>query len=255
VTAARIAAALADLAALHDQLGRLATATRAGGHAPPGPRTPDLDAIDAIDEIGNSVTTWARIVLERHKRYRVATGQAQMPELAHWLALWADWLATKPWADELLADLAAQAEKGRTVLRRGDYAVIAVCGCPITGCGGTVLARVARQDDLLPMVLTCGEWLDARRRQRLGEPVGNADQELVAGPAHRWTAGDWRALARDTAQRWIRADEVATWLDVDVAEVYRLASERRWRKTRTRPVGYLASDVAGLTRAEMAEAR
>jgi hypothetical protein len=214
VSAERIAAALADLAALHEQLGRLATATRPAGHAPPGPRTPDLDAIDARYAIANTVTTWCRTALEDAAAVLEAAVGAELPTLAAWLTRWTPWLADQPYAGQLLADLHQAATAARNVLRRGTVAVIGICGC----------ARVHRDDPLLPTVLIC-------------------DHDR----AHRWAAGDWRTLARGTIVRWLRADEAGVMLGVDVPEVYRLASERGWTRTRTRPVGYLASDVAGLT--------
>lgn len=42
---------------------------------------------------------------------------------------------------------------------------------------------------------------------------------------------------------YITASDLAALWRVPIAEVYRIANRRRWRRTRTRPVGYLLEDV------------
>lgn len=224
MTAAQITTALAELADLHHQLGLLAWATRPTGHAPPGPRTPDLDAIEARHAIAHTITTWVRAYTETLR----ITPPATLTGLRD-LVTWATpqlptWLAAQPYADQAQQDLAGATTTARAVLARGEVAVVPVCGCPETGCAGTVRARVDRTAALLPTVLVC-----------------SADR------AHRWGAGDWRQLRRDTAARWMTAQEVAALYGATVDAVWQMAHRRGWRRTRTRPVGYLASDVAGLT--------
>jgi hypothetical protein len=230
VTAARIATALAELAALHEQLGQLVWATRPAGHAPPGPRTPDLDAVDARYAIVNSLTTWFRVVQDHWPSLRPPAGYLDpaVGLLTARLTDWATWIEGEPWALDLEQDLAAVTAQARAVLARGDVAVVPVCGCPETGCAGTVRARVDRTAALLPTVLVC-----------------SVDR------AHRWGAGEWRELARGMRARWLLADEVAAMLGTSVTAVWQMAHRRGWRRTGTRPTGYLASDVAGLTSGAM----
>lgn len=42
---------------------------------------------------------------------------------------------------------------------------------------------------------------------------------------------------------YITAADLAALWRVPVAEVYRRANRARWRRTRTRPIGYLLADV------------
>ena len=236
MTAARIATALAELADLHEQLGLLVWATRPAGHAPPGPRTPDLAMIAERDKVVNTLTTWVRVV-EDHGA-TAAPGDCDVPTLVTWLGRRTTWICDQGWADEFVLDLQAGIDAIRAYLERSETYVVPVCGCPMTGCGGTVRAKVHRHDHLLPAVLTCDVY---QRRIREGYQFGPDDKP------HRWQAGEWRGLVKDMHARWMTADEVAVLYGTSVEAVWQMAHRRGWTRTRTRPVGYLASDVAGLT--------
>lgn len=188
---------MAELPALHDELVNALTRS---GSAGDGKRRStgialDDDTVKARDHILMWLWSWTRIVMEERGLYgpTVETPSA----VATWLIQHVDWLAAKPYADEVsknLADtwteamIARQANRTRRIELRLPDGTLAGCLAPAEGprlpgageplCCGTLTALLRPADGLLPHEIVCD-----------------------GDDTHRWPADEWVALGKRQVRR------------------------------------------------------
>jgi hypothetical protein len=177
-------------------------------------------AVDARTEIRHTLAAYTRMVAEERG---IHLPPDTVTAVGAYLATHHQWLAAHPTAADCSAELSELRRKAWKVAYPTGARVFAVGSCP--QCNQPIRVVLRDSDSLLPSVLVC-----------------DGD--------HQWPADQWRQL-RKRSDRYHSAREIAETHHLAMAEVYRLASEHRWRRTEDgrRPTLYLAEDVeASMTR-------
>ncbi|WP_461027872.1 helix-turn-helix domain-containing protein, partial [Streptomyces sparsus] len=217
----RLSAEIRQLPRLHaaceDLLGggRTGPAERtSGGHLPGMPF--NEAACEARWAILGTLGGWAGLVAEQ----RGLRPPERAPNtLADFLGRHLAWLAGHGAVHELTAEISQLVRRARRVVDPDPVRRVPVGACAEPGCAGT-LAALVRPD----------------------APGGSAEIRCDADPEHRWAGHEWTRLGlrmrqsaaghRGTPARvgWLSAAEIARLWDVPPGSVYRLASERGWRR-------------------------
>lgn len=212
---------LASLPALYDECGR-----RLDGAARPHPRVsggplPGLPFNTAASEARAAILgvlgSWAGMVAQER---RVTPPARTAAGLAAFLGRHVSWLAAHSAAAEITDEVARLVRTARSVAYPEPLRRVQIGVCVEAECGGELVALV-----------------------RQGRPLAAAEITCEADPEHRWTDRQWLQLSRrmrdravrDTGRgavptRWLSADDVSRLWRIASGSVYRLASERQWRR-------------------------
>lgn len=182
---------IAELPALHDDLATCLVASGGTGDAKRRSQgiSLDGDVVAARDHVLMWLWSWTRIVMEERGLHgpSVETPNA----VATWLVQHVDWLAAKPYAGEVSAELAETWREARRALQAGRVRRIelrlpdgelARCLAEAEGpsldgerptCNGTLVALLRPTDSLLPHAVVCS-----------------------GDSSHVWPAGTWQVLRK-----------------------------------------------------------
>lgn len=190
----------------------------------------NIAAADCRADIVAVLAAWSDLVAEQRS---AAPPRRHVPEMAAMLMRHLDWLAAHPAAAELTEEINKLARAARQVIDPQWCRRIPIGPCVHPGCAGKLVAVIPAGCDILPAEISC-----------------------AVDPAHSWPSRAWTQLRRrlsscgtgaegqHDAGRWLSAAAIASLWGVPLGSVYRLASERGWR--RRREAGrtlYLAADV------------
>jgi len=169
-------------------------------------------AAEARSCILSVLASWSGLVAQER---RVSAPARTAATLAEFLLTHCQWIAAHEAAPELTGEIRQLVRRASMVAFPSRPRSISVGPCPEADCGGTLCATVYPQD-ALPAEISCD-----------------------ADPAHVWSARAWLSLRRQISQRpgqavgqWLSAADVSRLRDTPPGNVYRLASERRWRRRR-----------------------
>jgi hypothetical protein len=250
-----LTAALRGLPGLHDECGRLLGGSPgAGGElrdrtsGGPLPGLPfNTAAADARSAIVSVLGSWSGMVVEGRG---VAAPPRTVPALAAFLACHLDWVTERA-AAELSAEIAELVRTARRVVCPDPLRRMAIGPCVEAGCPGRLTALVHSGDprrsevrcDAEPLHRWADhEWLRLRRRMETGEGAGADGTGTGAGSPD----GRVEHARAEPEPRWLSAADIARLWHVAPGSVYRLASERRWRRrSRSGRTAYHEADVLG----------
>jgi hypothetical protein len=197
---------------------------KVSGSAVPGLQF-NCAAADARSTILSVLSSWSGLVAEARA---VSAPARTAPALSGFLLRHARWLAAHEAAPELTSEIRQLVSSASKIAFPSRPQRIFVGRCPQDDCGGSLFATIEGQDTSLPAEIGC-------------------DAELE----HSWPARAWLSLGRqiggepgETARPWLSAQEISRLRDAKPGSIYRLASERQWR--RRREAGhtyYYAADV------------
>lgn len=213
--------------------------SRVSGGPPPGIRF-NVAAADCRADMLAVLAAWSDLVAEQRS---ASPPRRRVPEMAAMLVRHLDWLAGHPAAPDLTAEINKLARAARQVIDPRWCRRIPIGPCVHPGCAGKLVAVIAAESDILPAEISC-----------------------AVDPAHSWPSWAWTRLSRrlsargtgsgagsgadDVTGQWLSAAVIARVRGIPVGSVYRLASERGWRRRRVAGrTLYLAADVdAAITR-------
>ncbi|WP_433544700.1 hypothetical protein ACQPZG_05580 [Streptomyces sp. CA-294286] len=230
----RLAEALSRLPALYRQCEERHFRAPAPAWAkPPGPRrhvpvaTLHAPAADARRAVLGVLASWAGLTVQ-------STGarapRREVGELCAFLHRNLGHLVRHPAAGEFAAEVAdVHSRAERIALPPQEAPATAVGPCVMTGCGGRLTARPAR-DRRDPARVRCD-----------------------TDPAHTWSGPQWLSLGGRTENatvpaaparvpRWLSQPDVTALWGVPSGSVYRLASQQRWERRRLGGRTYYAAD-------------
>jgi hypothetical protein len=222
-----LAADLAAIPGLYEECGRVLDGIRGPREKTTGGGLPGLPfntaAAEARSAIVGILVSWCALVAEE----RIVTApRRNVRALAAFLARHVHWLAAHAAASDVSREVAKVARQARWAAR-GDYVRhVRVGRCVESGCAG----------DLVTAVRPAGA-------------NGTADIVCRSDPSHRWAGHEWLRLSRRLSAasppaQWLTPAEVSRLWDIPLGSVYRLASERRWRRqSRSGRAYYHAADV------------
>lgn len=148
--------------------------------------------------------------------------------LARFLGRHVDWLAAQDTATEVTEEIAQLARSARRAAYPDPVRRVEIGRCVEAACAGALVALVRPKNPALPAEISCD-----------------------ADPSHRWPETEWTQLGRrmpastTPAQGWLSAADVSRLWSIPAGSVYRLASERRWRRrSRGNRTVYHQADVA-----------
>ncbi|WP_217403975.1 helix-turn-helix domain-containing protein [Catellatospora tritici] len=181
-------------------------------------------AVDARDMVRARLRAWSELV--RTER-GCGPSSPSVTAMAAFLRLHADWLCGHHAAVDAVAEMAETAAAARRVVNPSGVRKFRVSRCVVGDCEGELVATVQAGSDRLPGEVRCD-----------------------ASAEHVWSAYQWRELDRRASQRheagaaWLTPGEVAVLCQTSMSNVYRLASEKSWRRrTNGRRVLYAKADV------------
>ena len=134
----------------------------------------DPRAVLAREHLRVQLVGWARVCIEEGPWSDVPDDT--VPAIARWLLPRSDWLAARPYADEVAATFATTWSESWRVAYPDGARRYPVGECPERGCDGILVAVVRDADELLPSTLRC--------------TAGDDDER------HEWPADQWPALGR-----------------------------------------------------------
>jgi hypothetical protein len=149
--------------------------------------------------------------------------------LANFIAAHADWIAAQPKAGSVSSRMEKVARLAYGAAYPSGARIIHIGPCPVEvddePCPGKVRALISAADELLPSSIIC-------------------DHERT----HCWRSDEWRALGKRLGRElsgYMTALEISIHYRRPVGTVYRMASERQWRRTADglRPIRYDWRDV------------
>lgn len=214
---------LRQLAPLYQACGRLlgGGAQRCVRDKVSGSLTPGMRLNSAAAETRSSIlsvlASWSGLVAEES---RVRPPDRTAAALADFLLTHVMWLAAHEAAPELTREIRQLVGTASTIAFPNRRRRIRLGSCPESNCGGSLYATIHSQEALLPAEIGCD-----------------------SDPAHTWPARAWLSLNRRISQRpdqqpgqsasqWLSAADISRLRDTRPGNVYRLASERRWRRRR-----------------------
>jgi hypothetical protein len=222
---------LAAIPGLYAECGRILGGAGASGErtSAKGSAAPGLPfnatAAEARSSIMSILVSWCALVTEERQ---VTAPSREVGPLARFLARHAAWLSAHDAAGDASRELAKAARQARWAAHGGQVRRVRVGRCVADGCPGELIAAVHPERASTPAEIVC-----------------------TSDAAHRWAGHEWLGLSRRLAARpsaagarWLSPSAVARLWSVAPGSVYRLASERSWRRrTRSGRVYYFADDV------------
>lgn len=192
-------------------------------------------AADARSATLGLLASWTALVAEER---RVSAPPRDVGSLAGFLSRHADWLAAHPAAGEASREIASAARWARQVAFGERPRRIRVGRCIEADCDGELVAV-----------------LDPRNQDSTARIACESD------PGHAWTASQWLQLGRRMSEiaspagqgrlsaaldeRWLSVADIRALWNIAPGSVYRLASERGWRRRRLMGRTYYAADDVG----------
>lgn len=218
----RVARSLTALPGIYEECGRILDGSRTrrweertGGQALRGMPL-NTAAVEARSAIMQVLASWSGLTAEQR---RVAPPRREVRALAGFLLRQLDWLSGHEAVADLTQELAALMRAAAHMVDTPPERSTPVGTCPMTGCGGTLAARAAPD---------CGQ---------VSEVV------CTSGDGHRWALHEWVTLsqtrcpagdeqqpAAPRSQLWLSATAIARLWETPRGTVYRLASEKGWRR-------------------------
>lgn len=280
-----LTAALASLPGLYEECGRVLSGARtrrweerpsAGGPQRGIPL--NTAAADVRSAMLRVLASWSGLVVDERG---VAAPRREVPELAGFLLRHVDWLAAHDAVADLTAEASRLARRARRVVEPPPASGVPVGPCPVEECAGTLLAhgpgrvgevergpaRGGPEGD--PVRGRPAQGARAERGHGGGTRTGR-DAGIVCSrdSGHAWAPWEWVALRSRLAPAdapapsaavdepapgpapasvlWLAAGDIARLWEVSTGTVYRLASERRWRRlSRAGRTFYHTEDVSG----------
>jgi hypothetical protein len=186
-------------------------------------------AADVRSDIRDILAAWGHLVAEKR---RTVPPPPEVPQLVGFLDRHLDWLAAYPAAADFSEELAGLVIGAWRIIdtdtggRR-----LPLCHCVTDGCPGQLIALLRGDGSSQPVALRC-----------------NVD------PGHSWLGDDLLRLGRQltatseedpaASANWLSAADITMLWTVSSGSVYRLASERGWRRRRVAGrTSYWAPDV------------
>ncbi|SEG83588.1 hypothetical protein SAMN04489712_11631 [Thermomonospora echinospora] len=191
-------------------------------------------AAECRSQILGVLASWAGLTAEAR---RVTAPRRAVPRLSAFLRRHLDWLARHPAVGDLSVETARLVRTAERVTGADPVRRVHVGSCVETGCRGTLTAYVT-PDRRRPPRITCD-----------------------AEPEHSWAGGEWLNLGRRIAEtapsppsgreprprRWLSPADICCLWNIPRGSVYRLASERRWRRRKVDGRTYYAEPDVRLT--------
>lgn len=181
-------------------------------------------AVDARDLVRARLRSWSEFVKAEHG---CAPSSPSVTGLASFLRGHADWLCSHEAGVDAVAEMAETTTAVRRIVEPNRVRKFRVGRCVTGDCQGSLVAAVQASADVLPGEVRCD-----------------------TDPEHVWTAYQWRELDRQVSQRhqtglaWLTPRQVADLCQTSMSNVYRLASEKSWRRrSNGRRVLYAKVDV------------
>ena len=184
-------------------------------------------AADVRAEIIAVLGSWSGMVVQQRG---VTAPRRTVHALAKFLGIHVDWIAAHPAAGDATNEVAQLVKSARRVAYPGSVRRITVGACVDTECAGELVALLCSGDALRPVEITC-----------------NADSR------HSWPADRWIQLSSRLelvpastipGARWLSAADISRLWGLPTGSVYRLASERQWRRqSQAGRTSYDAADV------------
>ncbi|WP_405976490.1 helix-turn-helix domain-containing protein [Streptomyces sp. NBC_00988] len=181
-------------------------------------------AVEARDLVRARLRSWSEFVKAEHG---CAPSSPSVTGLASFLRGHADWLCSHEAGGDAVAEMAETTAAVRRIVDPNRVRRFRVGRCVTGDCEGSLVAAVQASADLLPGEVRCD-----------------------VDPEHVWTSYQWRELDRQVSQRhqsglpWLTPRQVADLCQTSMSNVYRLASEKSWRRrTDGRRVLYAKADV------------
>ncbi|WP_244417595.1 hypothetical protein [Streptomyces hygroscopicus] len=186
-------------------------------------------AADVRSAILTTLGSWSGLVAEERQ---IEAPPRSVDALAAFLVQQARWLAAHPAVADATGEIARLSRAARRVTQPAVQRRVSVGVCVTVGCRGELAAHVRGQ--------------------------GRGDVEVVcdADANHRWPGHAWTELRRRMqqpgpaaaagphAERWLSVVDISRLWGLSTGSVYRLASERQWRRRRDAGrVRYAESDV------------
>ncbi|PRW64202.1 helix-turn-helix domain-containing protein [Actinopolyspora mortivallis] len=184
-------------------------------------------AFELRSDISDILCSWASLIVDTR---RVSRPERTVPSVSGFLLTHLDWLAEHEVGAELSAETAGLVERARRILSSEKVHAFAVGSCPERACTGTLRASVHPD--------TPGRLSEVR---------------CTVERTHRWAESEWLRLGervsgesgRTRRPMWLGVAEITRMWNVSRGSVYRLASERSWRRcSRGRKTYYHSDDVA-----------
>ncbi|MEU6226840.1 hypothetical protein [Streptomyces sp. NPDC047042] len=275
-----LTATLVSLPGLYEECGRVLSGTRtrrweerpSGGGALRGIPL-NTAAADARSAMLRMLASWSGLVVDERG---VAAPRRTVPELTGFLLRHVDWLAAHDAVADLTTEAGRLARRARGVVEPPPTPGVPVGPCLIEDCAGTLVAHGpggAGEGERGPV--PGGPAGDDPRRT--GAELGHGGGKRTGRGAgivcsrndgHAWAPWEWVALRSRLAPTgtpvlpaavdesapgpapatvlWLAAGDIARLWEVSTGTVYRLASERRWRRrSRAGRTFYHAEDVRG----------
>ena len=190
-------------------------------------------AADVRSAMLGILVSWSALVVEER---RVTAPRRDIGSLAAFLSRHADWLAAHAAASEVSQEMAAVVRWARKVAYSEFPRQVRVGKCTEAGCPGDLVAMLRPQSRASSARIVCG-----------------------ADPGHAWTGDQWlqlnrriyqaptpaAALPAAAGERWLSVADICALRDIAPGSVYRLASERRWRRRRLSGRTYYAATDIG----------
>ncbi|MER5950171.1 hypothetical protein ABT127_29370 [Streptomyces sp. NPDC001904] len=181
-------------------------------------------AVDARDLVRTRLRSWSEFVKAEHG---CAPSNPSVTGLVSFLRRHADWLCRHEAGVDAVGEMAETARAIRRIVDPTRVRRFSVGRCVTGDCQGSLVAAVQANAELLPGEVRCD-----------------------VDPEHVWTSYQWRELDRQVSQRqqtglpWLTPRQVADLCQTSMSNVYRLASEKSWRRrTNGRRVLYAKADV------------
>lgn len=189
----------------------------------------NVGASDARTSVLHVLGSWTGMVVEQRK---IAAPRRTVADMAAFLAKHSDWLVSHSAATELVSEIAQLVRKTRAVLHSDPTRRLHVGSCVEKSCAGRLVALLHPEEKHTPLEITCQD-----------------------DSAHSWPGHQWLKLSRrlgtpgandsgGTRPRWLSVETVSRLWNTSHGTVYRLASERKWRRVkRAGRTYYHGSDV------------
>jgi hypothetical protein len=225
--AGRLAHSLVALPDAYEECGRVLAGSRTrrweertSNQALPGMPL-NTAAVEVRAAIIRVLASWSGLVAEQ---CRTAAPRRDVPALAGFLLRHLDWLSGHEAVGDLTEEVAGLMRAAARVVDAPPERSMPVGGCRLAGCGGTLLARTVR-DSRTPPEVVCTTTPGHRWALHEWLPK-DAGQDHEPGDAD----GDALRTAAAATSLWLSATDIARLWQAPRGTVYRLASEKGWRR-------------------------
>ncbi|CAL9655508.1 hypothetical protein SUDANB96_06775 (plasmid) [Streptomyces sp. enrichment culture] len=180
-------------------------------------------AVETRAAITRVLASWSGLVAEQ---CAAAAPRREVPALAGFLLRHLDWLSGHEAVGDLVEEVAGLMRAAARVVDTPSERSLPVGGCPLAGCEGTLVVR-AVQDSRTPPEVVC--TATPGHRWALHEWLARNDgRQRTPGS----TAGDTLRTAAAATSLWLSAADISRLWQAPRGTVYRLASEKGWRRRR-----------------------